>query len=71
MDKLYSLSGRFCFVAAGRSRHRGYPPGSLHRTSAARQRPYGDEGWVRRTAARLGLEFTLRPRGRPRKGEKE
>ena len=31
--------------------------------------PYGDERWVERTAAALGLEFTLRPRGRPRKGQ--
>ncbi|HUG90411.1 MAG TPA: transposase [Planctomycetaceae bacterium] len=29
--------------------------------------PYGDERWVKRTAVRLGLESTLRPRGRPRK----
>ncbi|HUG90566.1 MAG TPA: hypothetical protein VML55_07020 [Planctomycetaceae bacterium] len=28
--------------------------------------PYGDERWVKRTAVRLGLESTLRPRGRPR-----
>ncbi|HUG93794.1 MAG TPA: transposase [Planctomycetaceae bacterium] len=29
--------------------------------------PYGEERWVKRTALRLGLESTLRPRGRPRK----
>ena len=29
--------------------------------------PYGQAGWVERTAKRLGLESTLRPRGRPRK----
>lgn len=28
--------------------------------------PYGEPGWTGRTAKRLGLEFTLRPRGRPR-----
>lgn len=30
--------------------------------------PYGDEHWVQRTARKLGLETTLRPRGRPKKG---
>jgi putative transposase len=30
--------------------------------------PFGSEGWVQRTARKLGLESTLRPRGRPRKG---
>lgn len=29
--------------------------------------PYGGDGWVGRTAVRLGLEGTLRPRGRPAK----
>lgn len=29
--------------------------------------PYGDSAWVQKTAARLNLESTLRPRGRPRK----
>ena len=29
--------------------------------------PYGEEGWIRRTAVDLGLESSLRPRGRPRK----
>jgi len=33
----------------------------------ARGRPFGSPVWVRRIAARLGLESTLRPRGRPRK----
>jgi putative transposase len=37
------------------------------RRSVQRGRPYGDTGWVKRMAARLGLESTLRPRGRPRK----
>jgi putative transposase len=32
--------------------------------------PWGDVKWVQRTAKRLGLEFALRPRGRPRKEEK-
>ena len=32
--------------------------------------PFGSEAWVERTAKRLGLEFTLRPRGRPPKREK-
>jgi len=37
------------------------------RDCVVRGRPYGDEAWVRRTAARLGLESTLRPIGRPKK----
>lgn len=36
------------------------------RTCVQRGRPLGPETWVRRTAARLGLEFTLRGPGRPR-----
>jgi REP-associated tyrosine transposase len=35
-----------------------------------RSRPYGEERWVKRTARRLGLETTLRPRGRPKKIDK-
>ncbi|MCO6455364.1 MAG: transposase [Pirellulaceae bacterium] len=31
-----------------------------------RGRPFGDAAWVEATALRLGLESTLRPRGRPR-----
>lgn len=37
--------------------------------SLKRGRPLGSAPWVRRTAARLGLESTLNPRGRPRKPE--
>jgi putative transposase len=37
------------------------------RTSMARRGPLGDPAWQQRTAAKLGLELTLRPRGRPRK----
>jgi len=36
------------------------------RTSVKRGRPYGSAGWVMETAERLGLDFTLRPRGRPK-----
>lgn len=36
-----------------------------------RGRPYGGEQWVAATAKRLGLEFTLRGPGRPRKAENE
>ncbi len=36
------------------------------RRSAARGRPFGEEAWVGRTAEQLGLESSLRPRGRPR-----
>ena len=39
------------------------------RHCVARGAPYGDGRWVRRTATKLGLESSLRPRGRPRKAE--
>ena len=35
------------------------------RRCAARGTPFGTEAWVGPTAVRLGLEYTLRPRGRP------
>ena len=37
------------------------------RTSVNRGAPFGSPAWVHRTVARLGLESTLRPRGRPRR----
>ena len=43
----------------------------LLRTSVKRGRPFGSEPWVRRTAEKLGLSFTLRHRGRPRKRTKQ
>ena len=36
------------------------------RCSVQRGRPFGNPAWVIRTAKRLNLESTLRPRGRPR-----
>jgi putative transposase len=36
------------------------------RRSIARGQPYGDVAWQRKTAARMGLEHTFRPPGRPR-----
>ena len=36
------------------------------RRSVRRGQPYGGDTWVRGTATRLGLESTLRPRGRPK-----
>ena len=41
------------------------------KTCILRSRPYGDQTWVERTAKRIGLESTLRPRGRPRKTNAE
>ena len=35
------------------------------RKSAQRGSPFGDSSWQESTVARLGLESTLRPRGRP------
>ena len=40
---------------------------SALRLSVTRGRPFGSPAWVDRTARRLGLEFTLRERGRPTK----
>jgi putative transposase len=37
------------------------------RHSIVRGTPFGSERWTKRTANRLGLESTLRPRGRPKK----
>jgi putative transposase len=37
------------------------------RRAVRRGSPYGGPRWVKNTALRLGLEFTVRPRGRPRK----
>ena len=37
------------------------------RNSLMRQTPYGQSDWQRVMSSRLGLESTLRPRGRPRK----
>jgi putative transposase len=37
------------------------------RTSVKRGRPFGTDAWVNRIAGQIGLEFTLRNRGRPKK----
>ena len=39
-------------------------------TCISRGRPYGEESWSKRIAIRLGIESSLRPRGRPRKQTK-
>ena len=36
------------------------------RTSLERDRPLGEKKWVARICKQLGLEFTLRDRGRPK-----
>jgi REP-associated tyrosine transposase len=36
-----------------------------------RGRPYGNEAWTARAAMKLGLQSTLRPRGRPKKQEEK
>ncbi len=41
------------------------------RRCVARGAPFGTEEWSRRTAAALGLESALRPRGRPKKLEEK
>jgi len=39
------------------------------RRSVERGTPFGSEGWSARAAGAMGLESTIRPRGRPRKPE--
>jgi len=39
------------------------------RESIQRGRPYGTLPWLTKTAKELGLESSLRPRGRPKKQE--
>ncbi|MBS0265474.1 MAG: transposase [Planctomycetes bacterium] len=39
------------------------------RNSVNRGQPYGPESWRERCVAKLGLESTMRPRGRPRKAD--
>ena len=41
------------------------------RRSVHRSQPYGSDDWVKRAAVTLGLESTLRPRGRPKKEIKD
>jgi len=41
------------------------------RRSVQRGCPYGAEGWVKSTAAALGLEHTLQPRGRPPRSRRQ
>lgn len=41
------------------------------RRSVRRGRPFGDDTWTKTVAKELGLESTLRPRGRPRKRKSE
>jgi putative transposase len=41
------------------------------RRSVQRGTPFGSEVWCRSSAIRLGLESTIRPRGRPRRPNKE
>ena len=38
------------------------------RTAVQKGAPFGDSRWARSTAELLGLESTMRPRGRPKKG---
>jgi putative transposase len=39
--------------------------------SERRNRPYGDDGWVMKSAKKLGLEHTICSEGRPRKKAQE
>jgi len=37
--------------------------------SIQRDRPFGGDNWIKRIIKKLGLESTIRPRGRPKKGD--
>jgi putative transposase len=37
------------------------------RQAVLRGSPFGPERWQKQIAGRLGLQYTLRPRGRPKK----
>ena len=37
------------------------------RRSVVRGQPYGSEAWQQQTAKQMGLQYTFRPQGRPRK----
>ena len=39
--------------------------------SLTRGRPFGSDEWTGKTASRLGLQYTLNPRGRPKKREEK
>jgi putative transposase len=41
------------------------------RESIRRDRPFGSSAWTQETARALGLEYSLRPRGRPRSAQRE
>ncbi|MFV0442003.1 MAG: hypothetical protein ACK5Q5_00375, partial [Planctomycetaceae bacterium] len=41
------------------------------RQSVQRGTPFGTEAWCHSSVIRLGLESTIRPRGRPRRENKE
>lgn len=41
------------------------------RNSVNRECPFGDQGWMDRIVRQIGMEHTIRPRGRPRKSEKK
>jgi putative transposase len=43
------------------------PEAAALQTSLRRGSPFGSAEWVKRTAGKLGLARTLRPRGRPKK----
>jgi hypothetical protein len=51
------------------SLHPCHAPFAAMRHCVARGRPYGSDAWASRTAEVLGLESSLRPRGRPRNVE--
>ena len=57
--------GGTCQSAVDRGGVRRDPTARVQRGS-----PFGDSAWSDRTVRRLGLETTLRPRGRPKKQEK-
>ncbi|HJZ56017.1 MAG TPA: transposase [Gemmataceae bacterium] len=58
--------GRFKSFPIQAGEHTAAELAALHR-SVDRGAPYGEDAWAERTAVRLGLESSLRARGRPPK----
>lgn len=64
----WPLSRKASWVAHANTPHTEAELAALRR-SVERGSPFGGEKWSMRTIQRLGLESTIRPRGRPRKSE--
>jgi putative transposase len=75
LDKEHVLAGRLCEWPVERPRDwvnlvnqpQNEDEVAALKRAMEREQPFGSEQWALRTARRLGVESSLRPRGRPRK----